>query len=128
MKKLFCTLFLMLVFCFSVHATNVKDTPINVKITNITSNPNGYYCLHVFVGYDAEKGCHIPTRIGFGWINRYLIGITKEENGYLQFAYSSPQTKLKIKQATNWLCKIPLNKSGNITVIVNATNCTYTYR
>ncbi|HLB57104.1 MAG TPA: hypothetical protein VJK30_07250 [Coxiellaceae bacterium] len=119
MKKLFCILFLFL--SYDVCATT---TPISVNINSISSS-SGYYCLDVYVGYDAERGCHIPTAIGFGWINRYLIGIDTNDHAYLQFANSSPQNKKLIN--TKWICKINLTKSGNITVNINGNKCTYTY-
>lgn len=119
MKKLFYIL-LLFISC-NIYATTTK-TPISVNINNIFSS-SGYYCLDVYVGYDAERGCHIPTAIGFDWINRYLIGIDTADGAYLQFANSSPQN---IK--TKWLCKINLTKSGDIDVDIRGNKCTYTYQ
>lgn len=124
-KKLL-SVFIGIFFCVNVFASN--DTPISVQIDNISSLPSGYYCIHVVVPYDNQACCHLPTAMGFEWINNYLVGIKKHDGSYLQFAYSTENHQKKLKQEPNWLCKINLDKSGEINVEINSSNCSYTYQ
>lgn len=122
MKKLCCVLFFMILCCVNASAATADNTPINVNIDDIFS-ASGYYCLEVFVGYDKETGCGIPTRLGPGFINRYLAGITASKKNYIKFAYSLPQPNGYWPSNPKYICQFTLDKSASLTVNVGSTYC-----
>lgn len=97
-----------------------------ININSITSS-SGYYSFKLFLyPHDKNHAYGVPTALGTGFLNRYLIGVSPSDQSYLEFGFYNYQT-----QQTTWFpdtCKIILNKSGDITVDMDSTQCSYTYQ
>ncbi|OGT25228.1 MAG: hypothetical protein A3I77_05245 [Gammaproteobacteria bacterium RIFCSPLOWO2_02_FULL_42_14] len=82
--------------------------------------------MEVYVGYDKEKGCGIPTRLGTNFINQYLHGITGSKEYFIKFGYSKAQPN-NYWPAEKYTCQFPLDGTANLTVnIKNNQQCTIT--
>lgn len=114
---------------FYLSACDAMHSPIiHVHINKITSQ-TGYYCLEVFVSYDHEKRCGIPTQLGTDFINQYLIGINANPKNYIKLAsstkpYETPQPHWPSDPTD--ICKFSLNQSTILNVNLTPTSCSIT--
>ena len=118
--------FIFSTFCLSAYSMHEQNT-IRVVFNNVTSSSD--YCSFIVRLYPFDKQT-VPGypvgRLGVDPINRYLIGASASEKSYVEFGYFDPSTG-----STTWFpdtCKIMLNKSGNITVNIHSTQCSYAYQ
>lgn len=125
MKKYSITILLLFLFS-TVFAATVPNKKIRVTISDFGQTPNSYhYCLDVFVGYDKEKGCGIPVRLGTDFINGYLIGIKGDPSYYIKFAYSKAQPNGQWPSEDK-TCQFTLNSDATLSVNITKDGCTIT--
>lgn len=125
-KKLIHTIMISIFYVFCMNAiADVQQKIIHVTFAQITSS-GGYYSFKLLVyPNDSNQAEGVPTALGTGFLNGYLVGISANKKNNIEFGYYDYQT-----QKTTWFplsCKITLNQSEKITVDMHSDSCNYTH-
>ena len=111
------------VYC-SVAFGSLASNPIKVTVVDFGQTPDDtHYCIDIFVGYDEEKGCGIPTRLGPQFINRYLQDIHGSPNYYIRFAYSEAQPNGYWPSDPKKTCTFVLDRDAKLSVTIAPSGC-----